>query len=71
MAGLGPWADRRGVLRPDTVGTPLPFVVRAAEADASQVAFELDATAAARLKAMLERLEAPPTPTPAEPLNTP
>jgi hypothetical protein len=41
----------------DAVGSELPFVVRTAEADALHVAFELDAAAATRLQALLDRQE--------------
>lgn len=50
-------AGGRGVLRLDAVGSELPFVVRTATADALHVAFELDAAAATRLQALLDRQE--------------
>jgi hypothetical protein len=46
----------RGTLDVDRIGVKLPFVVRAADGEASHLAFELDAATASRFTQELERL---------------
>jgi methyl-accepting chemotaxis protein len=53
-AGVG----SRGTLEIDSVGFPLPFIVRATEEDSSHLAFELDAATTARFRSTSVRLSA-------------
>ncbi|KAA5610574.1 methyl-accepting chemotaxis protein [Rhodovastum atsumiense] len=53
-------AGTSGILHVDAVGVPLPFVVRAVEADMLHVAFTLDATTAERMHGLPARLSGRP-----------
>ncbi|HEY1930922.1 MAG TPA: methyl-accepting chemotaxis protein [Acetobacteraceae bacterium] len=50
-------AGARGMLRLDGVAVPLPVTVRAVDADAVHLAFEVDDAKAAMVRAALERIE--------------